>query len=203
MTVICEECGKVYHLDPDKLERYRGQHVRVRCGECGHVTELSRLMETTELPEEIYSEDSYATSEEPLTSPEDFEQAPEEESVPEATAAAEPSGGSTFESSSSTGWIGLRGKMFFLFLVVPDALMALSGFFSYLQINKLTDEITEQSTELVARAGQEKLLQKAQDVALQCEIYLRNNPGLEKEDFSYDPAFNQIAVQAVGKTGYT
>ncbi|MBS0012631.1 MAG: zinc-ribbon domain-containing protein [Desulfobacterales bacterium] len=202
MTVICEECGKVYHLDPDKLERYRGQSIRVRCGECGHVTQLSRLMETTELPEETYSEPSYATADAP---PEDAGDAglspgqPDEEEPLAVAGGPDYSGG----DSSSGGWIGLRGKMFFLFLVIPVVLMAASGYFSYLQIDKLTTEITDQSTELVAEAGQEQLLQKAQDVAVQCEIYLRTHPELEREDFSYDPTFNQIAVQAVGESGYT
>lgn len=207
MTVICEECGKVYHLDPDKLERYRGQNIRVRCGECGHVTLLSRLMETTELPEETYAEPSYAVEEE---SPpvEDFEEpmeepAPEEAPEEESAESVETSSVSPAGATSSGGWIGLRGKMFFLFLVIPVALMAASGYFTYLQINNLTTSITDRSTELVADAGREQLLQKAKDVALQCEIYLRAHPDLRPEDFSYDPNFAQIAVQKVGETGYT
>lgn len=202
MTVICEECGKVYHLDPDKLERYRGQSIRVRCGECGHVTQLSRLMETTELPEETYSEPSYATADTPPEDAEDAGLSPEQPGEEESSAVA---GGSDYSGgdSSSGGWIGLRGKMFFLFLVIPVMLMAVSGYFSYMQIENLTKDITDQSTELVAEAGQEQLLQKARDVAVQCEIYLRTHPELEREDFSYDPTFNQIAVQAVGESGYT
>ncbi|MCF8027458.1 MAG: zinc-ribbon domain-containing protein [Desulfobacteraceae bacterium] len=202
MTVICEECGKVYHLDPDKLERYRGQSIRVRCGECGHVTQLSRLMETTELPEETYSEPSYATADAP---PEDAEDAGLSLGQPGEEESSAVAGGSDYSGgdSSSGGWIGLRGKMFFLFLVIPVMLMAVSGYFSYMQIDKLTTEITDQSTELVAEAGKEQLLQKARDVAVQCEIYLRTHPELEREDFSYDPTFNQIAVQAVGESGYT
>ena len=202
MTVICEECGKVYHLDPDKLERYKGQSIRVRCGECGHVTQLSRLMETTELPEETYSEPSYATADAPPGDAEDAGPSlgePGEEEPSTAAGGTDYSGG----DSSSGGWIGLRGKMFFLFLVIPVVLMAVSGYFSYMQIDKLTTEITDQSTELVAEAGKDQLLQKARDVAVQCEIYLRTHPELEREDFSYDPTFNQIAVQAVGESGYT
>ena len=202
MTVICEECGKVYHLDPDKLERYKGQSIRVRCGECGHVTQLSRLMETTELPEETYSEPSYATADAPPGDAEDAGPSLGEPGEEEPSTAA---GGPDYSAgdSSSGGWIGLRGKMFFLFLVIPVVLMAVSGYFSYMQIDKLTTEITDQSTELVAEAGKDQLLQKARDVAVQCEIYLRTHPELEREDFSYDPTFNQIAVQAVGESGYT
>ncbi|MGM0453651.1 MAG: hypothetical protein ACQERN_10855, partial [Thermodesulfobacteriota bacterium] len=67
----------------------------------------------------------------------------------------------------------------------------------------LSSDITDESTEIVADAGREQLLEKAKDVALQCEIYLRAHPDLEPEDYSYDPEFSEIAVQAVGETGYT
>ena len=49
----------------------------------------------------------------------------------------------------------------------------------------------------------DKIMAKARDVALQCEIYLRCHPDLEREDFSYDPEFNGIAVQSLGQSGYT
>lgn len=195
MTVICEECGKVYHIDPDKLEKYKGKTLKVRCGECGHVTQLSNLMETSEQPAQDFSpqaDSSFAGE----------DQAAAEQESPSATSprAAAPERSA---SETATGWIGLRGKMFLLFLVIPIVLMAISGVFSQVQLNKLVDNITGESTELVSEAGKEKLLQKARDVALQCEIYLRTHPDLEREDFSYDPEFNQIAVQKVGETGYT
>lgn len=47
------------------------------------------------------------------------------------------------------------------------------------------------------------LLEKARDVAFQAELYLRANPDLDRDDFAYDPEFSQIAVQAIGETGYT
>ncbi|MDA3840149.1 MAG: transporter substrate-binding domain-containing protein [Patescibacteria group bacterium] len=45
--------------------------------------------------------------------------------------------------------------------------------------------------------------QKAEDVAKQVEIYLRGNPEMTVKDFQEDPYFQKIAVQLVGKTGYT
>ncbi len=213
MTVICEECGKVYHIDPDKLDQYKDKSVRVRCGECGHVTQLSKLLETTEPPAEsyeepLYEEPSYAGPEErePYTEEPAPEPGPEPGPEPEETAEPAGTGAAAPErpaGETSRGWIGIRGKMFFLFLVIPIVLMAASGYFSQMQLEKLASNITGKSTELVAESGKEKLLQKAKDVALQCEIYLRANPSLTPEDFAYDPQFSQIAVQAVGETGYT
>jgi predicted Zn finger-like uncharacterized protein len=194
MTVICEECGKVYHIDPDKLDQYKGKSVRVRCGECGHVTQISKLLEAMEEPVA-----EYATTEEPdmPSSEPDYgfaEEAPAERRERITAGATE---------IRSVGWLGLRGKMMILFLVLPILLMAASGYFSQLQLNKLANEITEESTKIVLEEGKERLMQKARDVALQAEIYLRSHPDLQREDFFYDPEFSGIAVQSVGKSGYT
>ena len=194
MTVICEECGKVYHIDPDKLNRYKGKSVRVRCGECGHVTQISKLLEAMEEPVA-----EYATTEEPdmPSSEPDYgfaEEAPAERRERITAGASE---------IRSVGWLGLRGKMMILFLALPILLMSASGYFSQVQLNKLANEITEESTKIVLQEGKERLMQKARDVALQAEIYLRSHPDLKREDFFYDPEFSGIAVQSVGKSGYT
>jgi predicted Zn finger-like uncharacterized protein len=194
MTVICEECGKVYHIDPDKLDQYKGKSVRVRCGECGHVTQISKLIEATEEPA-----DDFAAADIPdMPSSVPGEEEREEEPVDHSERM---SAGST--DGRSSGWLGLRGKMMILFLVLPILLMAVSGYLSQQQLNKLANEITEESTALVLEEGKEKLMQKARDVALQAEIYLRAHPDLVREDFFYDPDFSGIAVQSVGQSGYT
>ncbi len=199
MTVICEECGKVYHLDPEKIEKYKGKNIRVRCSECGHVTNLSKLIEEqeAEASKPFGGGAGYGmeAAEEPSREPvEEVPSAPPREERPraEAVSAARPS-----------GFLGLRGKMMLLFLVIPIILIALTGFFSQQQLNKLATSITEKSTDLVLEEGKEKLMQKARDVAIQCEIFLRNHPDLEREDFNYAPDFSGIAVQSVGETGYS
>ncbi|MFP4532790.1 MAG: HAMP domain-containing protein [Desulfobacterales bacterium] len=196
MTVICEECGKVYHIDPDKVEQYKGKNIRVRCGECGHVTNLSKLIEEQEAAasQPFGGGAGTGAAETPSRTPaEEPPSAPREERRSRAE----------ISSARPSGFLGLRGKMMFLFLVIPILLIAATGFFSQQQLNKLATSITEESTELVLQEGKEKLMQKARDVALQCEIYLRNHPGLEREDFNYDPEFSGIAVQNVGETGYS
>ena len=194
MTVICEECGKVYHIDPVKLDQYKGKSIRVRCGECGHVTQISKLLEAMEEPVA-----DYATTEEPdmPSSEPDYgftEEAPAERRERISAGATD---------IRSTSWLGLRGKMMILFLGLPILLMAASGYFSQMQLNKLANEITNESTNIVLQQGKEELMQKARDVALQAEIYLRAHPDLKREDFSYDPEFSDIAVQKVGVSGYT
>ncbi len=193
MTVICEECGKVYHIDPDKLDQYRGKSVKVRCGECGHVTQISKLLEAAEEPV-----DDYAIADVPsMPSTEDIPEAAEEPAARPERIHAEPA------DIRIAGWLGLRGKMIILFLGIPILLMAGTVFFAQQQLNLLASEITDESTALVLEQGKEQLMQKSRDVALQAEIYLRNHPDLQREDFFYDPDFSGIAVQSVGKSGYT
>ena len=157
MTVICEECGKVYHIDPVKLDQYKGKSIRVRCGECGHVTQISKLLEAMEEPVA-----DYATTEEPdmPSSEPDYgftEEAPAERRERISAGATD---------IRSTSWLGLRGKMMILFLGLPILLMAASGYFSQMQLNKLANEITDESTKIVLQEGKERLMHKARDVAL-------------------------------------
>jgi HAMP domain-containing protein len=51
--------------------------------------------------------------------------------------------------------------------------------------------------------GEKILEQKARDVALQCEIYIKSHPDLTIADLQANPAFQNIAVQSIGTTGYT
>lgn len=192
MTVICEECGKVYHIDPDKLDQYKGKSVRVRCGECGHVTQISNLIESAEEPAE-----DYAISDVPSMPSAEPDAAVDEPASPPERMSEEPS------EIRIAGWLGLRGKMIILFLGIPIVLMAATIFFAQQQLNILASEITDESTALVLEEGKEQLMQKSRDVAVQAEIFLRSHPDLEREDFFYDPEFSGIAVQAVGKSGYT
>ncbi len=194
MTVICEECGKVYHVDPDKMERYKGKNVKVRCGECGHVTQMSQLMEAAE--ESAYDFEKAAAPIPP--SAESDARVEPEEPAPRPDIAYR-----TTSTEGRGGWLGLRGKMVILFLIIPILLLAISGYVSQQLLRQMATDITDESTELVLQEGREKLMQKARDVAKQCEVYLRNHPTLEREDFFYDPEFSMLAVQVVGETGYT
>jgi HAMP domain-containing protein len=70
-------------------------------------------------------------------------------------------------------------------------------------MKKLSTLITSESEQIVQKMAEDIIAQKARTVAKQCALYLKNNPGLTKEQFQGDSRFRQIAVQKVGKTGYT
>ncbi|MFH0870160.1 MAG: HAMP domain-containing protein [archaeon] len=73
-----------------------------------------------------------------------------------------------------------------------------------------TDAASSMGTEMVAdttaslnQLGVDVIKQKAIDVAKQLEIYIKANPTMTVADLQKDNYFSKIAVQPVGKTGYT
>jgi signal transduction histidine kinase/ABC-type amino acid transport substrate-binding protein len=64
------------------------------------------------------------------------------------------------------------------------------------------EEVVSGEIEL-AQFAKESIKQKAIDVAKQIEIYLKARPEMTVEDLKKDLEFLEIAVQLVGKTGYT
>ena len=195
-TLICEECGKIYHLDPEKLKgKLSGDEAKTRCRECGHLIRISR--EQLEnggdtKPPQAPADETPPMAEKMETPPSPSPPAPERKS------SAKPK-----KQGSGTKGMGLRTKMFLLFLVVPLLLMAASGVFSQNQLNELARRITHESTRVVQGMAEEIIAEKARSVALQTKIYLRSHPELGKMDFNYDPEFSRIAVQRVGDSGYT
>jgi len=212
MTAICEECGKVYNINPEKLEKYKGMSVNVKCDRCGNVIHISKIVTETSIQDddevvdvseiEGFAEGSLETTS--FTEPDDFPETDASTAIDiQSSDVPEVESHKALSEISPRGWLGLKGKMFILFLLIPIVLMAVAGYISQRQMDILATEITEKSTKLVLQEGAEKLMQKSRDVALQCEIYLKAHPELDRESFAYDPEFGEIAVQTVGKTGYT
>ena len=93
--------------------------------------------------------------------------------------------------------------MFFLFFLVPIICIAAAGWLYIQQLNSLSSLITERSYNAVNKMAEDLIELKARTVANQCKIYLDAHPDLRKEDFQKNQEFREIAVQKVGKTGYT
>jgi HAMP domain-containing protein len=62
---------------------------------------------------------------------------------------------------------------------------------------------TEESTKALNALGEQMIQQKSQDVAKQLDLYIRDHPSMTVVQLQADPAFSALAVQPVGKTGYT
>lgn len=205
MALICEECGKIYHIDKEKLKKQlKGDFAKTKCRICGHIIQISR--------EELEKEDEPAAAEDNFFNDfsadssdyfgeKDQEESYEENGSEEENVRTEPV--KTEISGERRKGFGLRAKMFLLFLVIPILLMSASGIFSQFQLKRLSENITEKGTAVVKDFAEQRIAEKARDVALQCQIYLLSHPELRKSDFNYENEFKKIAVQKIGKTGYT
>ncbi len=65
------------------------------------------------------------------------------------------------------------------------------------------EEQWQRSETILKQMAEDFLRQKALDVALQLELYLQAHPAMTVADLQNDFKFKEMAVQPVGKTGYT
>ena len=199
MIVICEECGKRYQIDAGKI---KGRQARFSCKGCGHVVTVTK-------PEEP-----------PPPAVDPGATAPAAPAPAPAAAAEEPKGkGEKKEKKKKEkekektkkkekgparpARLGLRTKMFLLFFLVPILCIAAAGWLYIQQLTDLSNLITGRSAKVVNQMAEDRIEMKAETVARQVSIYLDAHPGLSHTSFNDEPEFKEIAVQKVGKTGYT
>ncbi len=185
MIVFCEECGKRYRVDAEKI---KGEKAKVRCTACAH--EFYVLKSGSE------SGESPASTQEFTVSGSSDEGAQEKTEmagldIPETS------------SPSKTKRFGLRAKMTILFFLIPIALVVAAGLLYIRQLEQLSSLITGESTRVVASLGEEIIKEKAQSVASQVELYLLGHPNLSRKGLEKDGGLGSVAVQKVGITGYT
>jgi methyl-accepting chemotaxis protein len=77
------------------------------------------------------------------------------------------------------------------------------GVFGYFSILKIKTIATKEGVQSLGDLGEKMIKQKAQDVAKQIEIFIKSHPHFTKEELYSSPALKAIAVQPVGRTGYT
>ncbi len=209
MAIICEECGKIYHIDKEKLkEQIVGESVKTKCRICGFVMEITReSLENDDAVKELFfhgTESDFSGEFDPVA--EISEESPEDDEIDdkqEINSVSEKKNTERKKKKDGRKGFGLRTKMFFLFLLIPILLMAASGFFSQYQLKRLSQDITRKGTGVVKDFAERRIAEKATDVALQCQIYLSSHPEINKEEFNYTDEFKKIAVQKIGNTGYT
>ena len=207
VTVICEECGKAYHIPLERLDQVQGQTARTRCKQCGHILTIEKpaapvFEETAEAVEDMADYQVTQEMDEPGPAPD-----PEPAFDPAPSSEPEPPRPKTSKSSASpnvkTKGLGLRSKMILLFLVVPLVFMSAFGYLAQRRMNALSVAITEESTTIISQTFEEDVASMARAVAKQCQLYLANNPALTPQGFAADPMLGELAGQKFGKTGYT
>ena len=43
VSVICEECGKIYHVPAERLSKIKGDSARTKCKSCGHIISIRKV----------------------------------------------------------------------------------------------------------------------------------------------------------------
>lgn len=97
---------------------------------------------------------------------------------------------------------GIRFKLFLLFSLLIVAFAA-QAYYLIVQLNKITDKFGAQGTVIIKELAENAIMATAQSVAREAHIYLEAHPELQKEQFMDNQRFKEIAIQKVGKNGYT
>lgn len=175
MQVACPACEKRYEIDTSFIS---GEKAWFSCKGCGERIVVNK------------------------------QHSPKLQSVPQAPApqAVEPTSSAPAAVNTAAfrkGPFGLRAKMTLLFLVIPITLMAAASTFYLRQLDSLSELITLRSTEAVTSLAESIISDSANSVAKQVSLYLESNPAASSEELSKREDFTALAVQKVGKTGYT
>jgi predicted Zn finger-like uncharacterized protein len=189
MIVICEECGRKYRIDPAKIQ---GRAASFKCRQCAHLIMVQKPEAAQPAPDaDPFSRRSDSTA--------DDTDAPEGDGTVSRSALKAPA---AMAAKKRSGF-GLRARMMILFALVPLVLITAAGAAYLWQMERLTDSLTRKSRQLVNQMAEEKIADLSKAVAVQCQLYLMAHPQLTKYDYASDMGFKTIAVQPVGKTGYT
>lgn len=202
LPIFCEECGKLYHISKEKLRNIKGTVAKTKCRNCGFVIMVNKSeadapdrLEELENLEEIVEDDD--------TGPE-----PSINSAAVHKAIPTPSEPSPFpavgvHSQAKRKGLGLRAKMIVLFLIVPLAIMATSGYFSQRQINTMVFTLVNQSAEMITTLAEQNVADVSKSVARQVQLYFESNPGITRERIAENRELISLAIQKVGATGAT
>jgi predicted Zn finger-like uncharacterized protein len=189
MIVICEDCGRKYRIDPQKI---KGRAAKFSCKSCNHVILVANpRIESTQPP------------------PPPFIEAESDDTSTRTAEIPSVAGAKTSKQRKKPGRaedkrrISLRTKMFLLFFLLPIALFSVSAYLFVRQMDSLSTALTSESRNMIEQLAEDKIADISRQVASQCRLYLLANPGLRRENFNRDINFKRLAVQRVGMTGYT
>jgi HAMP domain-containing protein len=100
-------------------------------------------------------------------------------------------------------FLGLLLVSFLLLGSIAVSSIKSVGDYALQSSTSLGESAINDSTRALENLGAQIIEQKAKDVARQCEIYITSHPDMTVADLQASNEFQDIAVQAVGETGYT
>ena len=99
--------------------------------------------------------------------------------------------------------IKITTRLILSFLAVSILPLTAVSYAGLQAMDQVSSTAIGESTKALKRLGEEAIYQKALDVAAQVEVYLRAHPEATLKDLQASKYFTSIALQKVGKTGYT
>jgi predicted Zn finger-like uncharacterized protein len=174
MIVTCEQCGREYDIDPSQI---RGEQAKITCKSCNTTIIIPKPPEETPKKKRDRK----------VASP----PAPEAKKPKPPPSAPEKKG------------LGLRGKMFLLFFLVPIILILAASLLYMWQLNTLSARLAKGSSEMATHMSEDVIIKRARAVASQTRLYITTHPTLKKNLFMYDSGFRSVALQKVGLADYT
>ncbi|HDD44748.1 MAG TPA: HAMP domain-containing protein [Candidatus Desulfofervidus auxilii] len=105
--------------------------------------------------------------------------------------------------------MSLKGKFVLIFLIISLIPLLLGAGASYYHLKKIHQLFLSQTVSSLRDLGEILVEQKVEDIVRMLDFYIqtqvRKRPGekINWDELQYDPVFIRIAVQTVGKTGYS
>ena len=198
MKITCEGCNKTYNIDLEKMEYPRIKSKCKACGETLIITKPSSNLDDSSTSFNMDDNDFSGLD----TASEVLEPPPLRPSSEEISLGDAPSGLSSARTSKGLRF-GLRWRLLIFFFLIPIALIAAEGYLYLQQFNSLSVDLSSQSTNIVKQFAEQIIGEKARSVAGQVRLFLEGHPTMKPDQFYEDPYLKTIALQSVGKTGYT
>ncbi|RPI80079.1 MAG: HAMP domain-containing protein [Desulfobacteraceae bacterium] len=198
MKITCEGCNKTYNIDLEKMEY---PQVKSKCKACGETIIITKpSSDTDDSPSSFNMDENDFSGLD--TASEAFEPPPISSSSDEINLGDTPSEFSAARTNKQLRF-GLRSRLFVFFFLIPIILIAVEGYFYLRNFNDLSLNLISQSTDAVKKLAEQIIAEKAHAVAGQVRLYLESHPSMQPEQFYKDDYFKTLAMQQVGKTGYT
>ena len=101
--------------------------------------------------------------------------------------------------------MSIRVRLFLVFFILTVLPLGVVGILNLRNIQNVRELTVAESTDLMKQLGETSIEQKAVDTAQQVALYFEAHPELlaDPEQMITDTQLTRIAVQPVGKTGYT
>jgi HAMP domain-containing protein len=101
--------------------------------------------------------------------------------------------------------MNITTRLFLSFISIAILPLSLIGFMGLAQMQAISRQTMDESTDVMRRLGEDAIRQKALDVAAQVALYLEAHPELggHPDRLMADAGLAGVAVQPVGLTGYT